>query len=86
MGDHKADLEAHVECRSTRLKGLVDLAERVDRFVGVEPPPGGYGLAEAASAVFNGGSAEEIQAALTILSGWNFRPRGGWPTEGEETK
>lgn len=86
MASHSANLEAYVECRNARLTGLFELAERVDRFVGAEPPPNGYGLAEAVSAIFNGGSAEEIQAGLTILAGWSFQPKGGWPQNREESK
>lgn len=84
MSAKGADLEAYVECKPVKLQGLIDLAVRVDRFVGADPPSSGYGLAESVSAIFNGGSAEEIQAALTILAGWNFRPAGGWAEPGKE--
>ncbi len=69
-----ADIAVYVECDQEDLPGLYALAERVDRFVGTKPPSGGYTLASAVSAVFNGGRAEEVQAALHILRGWSFKP------------
>jgi hypothetical protein len=84
MAGHEADVTASVECDELSLKELVELAERVDIFVGADPPPEGYGLAEAFSAVLNGGTAEEIQAAFSMAQGWNFQPQGGWPYERKE--
>ena len=85
MRVHNANLDAYVECKPDRLAGLIELAERVDKFVGAVSPPDGYDLATATAAILNGGSAEEIQAGLTILAGWNFQPEGGWPHAREET-
>jgi hypothetical protein len=84
MAGHRADVVAHVECDQPSFEELAELAERVDLFVGAEPPPDGYGLAEAFSAVVNGGTAEEIQAAFSMVGGWNFQPSGGWPHERKE--
>ena len=74
---------AYVECRRDSLRGLSDMARRVDRFVGVEPLTN-YTLGEAFSAILNGGSSEEIQAALSIVAGWSFQPEGGWPSDRKE--
>ena len=73
------DVVAYIECRRDRLPALADIARRVDNFVGVEAPPRGYSLEEAFSAILNGGTAEDIQAGLALLSGWSFQPKGGWP-------
>jgi hypothetical protein len=76
MKDSTADVVAVVECRRSSLEGLIAIAERVDRFVGTPPPDKGYGLGEAVSAVLNGGTIEDIQAAFSLLSGWTFQPAG----------
>jgi hypothetical protein len=75
MSSIGATIDAYFECMEDSLPSLYALADRVDRFVDHEPPPGGYTLSSAVSAIFNGGRAEEIQAALNILSGWTFQPR-----------
>lgn len=72
------EVDVYVECMDSSLETLIALAKRVDSFVGVEPPADGYGLAEAVSAIFNGGTSENIQVALNTLAGWSFQPRGGW--------
>lgn len=69
---------AYVECAPRNLEGLQELAERVDKLVGHDPPENGYGLAECVASVLNGGSIEEIQAAFALLKGWSFEPQGGW--------
>lgn len=74
MPDESTTVVGYVECRRSSLPGLIELAERVDRFVGADPPEGGYDLAQAVSSIMNGGSAEQIQAGLTILKGWRFHP------------
>ena len=74
MAGHGAHVLASVECDELSLEELVELAERVDRFVGAEPPRGGYGLAEAFSSILNGGTSEEIQAAFGMLGKWTFIP------------
>lgn len=79
-----ANVVANFEIGDLGLEELVELAERVDSFVGAEPPPDGYGPAEALSAVLNGGTSEEIQEAFAISKGWNFQPKGGWPHERKE--
>lgn len=68
---------AYVECTSERLLSLSEMAKRVDRFVG-KAPLDTYDLPEAFSAILNGGSTEEIQAALSLVDGWQFEPRNGW--------
>lgn len=75
-----ADVEAHVEVRRSSLAGLIELADRIDRFVGTEAPRGGHTLGSAVSSIFNGGSAEEIQAGLHLLAGWTFQPKPGRET------
>lgn len=78
--DHlNAEVVASVECRGRNLPVLIDMANRCDRVVGMDPPPGGHTLGSSVSAIFNGGTAEDIQAALIILAGWNFAPKEGWP-------
>ncbi|HSE44256.1 MAG TPA: hypothetical protein VLA89_02895 [Gemmatimonadales bacterium] len=77
LGDN---VVAYVECRRDSLPGLAQMAERVDRFVGVDPLPK-YSLSEAFSAILNGGSSEEIQAAMSMVTGWSFRPMDGWARE-----
>ena len=86
MTKTKAEITAHIECNSERLPGLVDLARRADNFVDANPPPDGYGLAEAFSAILNGGTAEDIRAGLGLLNGWSFEPKGGWSHKRKETK
>lgn len=82
LGDvETTDVTAYVECRTNHLPELITLAKGIDRFVGAEPPPDGYGLGEAVCAIFNGGTHEDIQLALRLLTGWNFKPEGGWPRE-----
>lgn len=75
-----ATVKGYFECSVTSLNGLIDMAKRVDDMVGADPPKSGYGLAEAISAIFNGGTQENIQTALQVLAGWNFQPEGGWPS------
>lgn len=81
-----AEVIAYIECRNERLPGLVDLARRVDHFVGATPPPEGYGLAEAFSAILNGGTVEDIRAGLGLLDGWSFEPKGGWIHDRKERR
>lgn len=78
MAGHATNIVALIECDELGLEGLVEIAERVDNFVGAEPPPDGYGLAEAFSAILNGGTLEEITEAFGMAKGWNFQPEGGW--------
>lgn len=75
-----ATVKGYFECSVVSLNGLIDMAKRVDEVVGGDPPSAGYGLAEAISAIFNGGTQENIQTALKVLAGWNFQPEGGWPS------
>lgn len=77
MAHSRADVVAYIECRRSTLPMLLELAERVDRIAGEDPPEDGYGLAEAFCAVLNGGTAQDIQAALSTLNGWAFQPKGG---------
>jgi len=79
-----ADVTAYIECRKSSLPRLLELASRVDNLVGADPPPDGYGLGEAFSAILNGGTAEDIRAGLGLLTGWNFTPEGGWPHDRKE--
>ena len=71
-------VEGYFECSEVSLNGLIEMAKRVDDVVGTAPPQGGYGLAEAVCAIFNGGTQENIQTALKVLAGWSFQPQGGW--------
>ena len=71
----ETEVQAHVECRESSVAGLIELAKRVDDIVGATPPVDGYGLAEAVSAIFNGGTSENIQVALNTLARWRFQPR-----------
>lgn len=68
---------AYVECTTEQLLSLTELAKRVDRFVGKDPLET-YDLPEAFSAILNGGSKEEVEAALSMVDGWQFEPRNGW--------
>lgn len=70
-------VDATFVCKATSLDGLIDMAKRVDEIVGATPPEAGYGLAEAVSAIFNGGTSDNIQVALGALA-WNFKPRDRW--------
>lgn len=75
-----ATVKGYFECSRASFNSLIDMAKRVDDVVGADPPKGGYGLAEAVSSIFNGGTEENIQTALKMLAGWNFQPEGGWPS------
>lgn len=67
----KADVTVH--CTRLNLDGLREIAERVDRFAGREPPQQ-YNLAEAVCVILNGGSIEHIQATIALLDEWSFTP------------
>ena len=75
-----ATVKGYFECSAASLNGLIDMAKRVDDMVGADPPKADYGLAEAISAIFNGGTRRDIQTALQVLAGWNFQPESGWPS------
>lgn len=78
MPDKGADVVAYVEARGVNIPELAEIAERVDRFHGIDPPDSGYSLGEAFCAVMNGGTVEDIHAVLLLVQGWNFAPKGGW--------
>lgn len=84
MAEKSADFSGVVHCDDLELGELVEIAECVDRFHGHDVPSGGYTLGTAFCAVLNGGTAEEIQSALAIVSGWSLEPLGGWVPERRE--
>lgn len=76
--DYTASIEGHLACEARNEEQLVRMAEAIDKFVGAYPRLGGYDLAGSVAAILNGGTHEQIVAALQLLLSWEFAPLGGW--------
>lgn len=71
-------IEGILVCEPRNEKTLAHMAEGIDRFVGNPMRLGGYDLAGAMAAILNGGTHDQIVAALQLLRSWEFSPKGGW--------
>jgi hypothetical protein len=76
--DNTTSIEGTLVAEPTREDQLAQMAESIDKFVDMHPRPGGYDLARSMAAILNGGTHEQILAALQLLRSWEFEPKGGW--------